>query len=342
MNARGPFVMTLVRCLRSGALAAITAAVAAYALTHWLAPALDAGASAPAAAVPWLELALLAVAATTAVTAIMFWPTFAARTPGADVVVRLQRGPLRGSGAAIAAALTAQLLLSLPLTTLLARALGAPPTARAYVAATAVGQPLLESRTPRLPFTVPGAVTASGVELRPLAGLPAGALQPSRVVLVLDGVAVDSAPATFEQTNQLARFAFAPTLVTAVELRLEGGNVPLLFPPGAVTLIESAARSTLANGCIAALLAAGAAFVSLAFACLAGVGAARPTVITVVAVLLFLTTVGRVGPGTTVLLPLLRGQWIPGSGVFTATLSSLAAGSAAMILTMLLRRRTRA
>ena len=53
-------------------------------------------------------------------------------------------------------------------------------------------------------------------------------------------------------------------------------------------------------------------------------------------------TVAGVGPGSPALLALLRGHWLPEAGIFAASTPSLAAGSAAMIGAMLLRRRSRA
>jgi hypothetical protein len=50
---------------------------------------------------------------------------------------------------------------------------------------------------------------------------------------------------------------------------------------------------------------------------------------------------GGAGPADDALRGLLRGHWLPARSTFSQWLPSLAAGSLAMILTMVLRRRPR-
>jgi hypothetical protein len=82
-------------------------------------------------------------------------------------------------------------------------------------------------------------------------------------------------------------------------------------------------------------------FVALAAGCLCGTAAAIGTVLTVVITLLFVQTMGGAGPADDALRGLLRGHWLPARSTFSQWLPSLAAGSLAMILTMVLRRRPR-
>ncbi len=289
---------------------------------------------------PWLELPFAVAAAVVAGSTILLWPTFSQRRPGADWVERVQRGPLRGCGAALIGALVAQLALTLPLTTWLARGLGAPDAALAHVLLTPPAAAVLSTDAPQLTIPCPTDRPLRELQLRPVAALPAAPLEPSRLQVRVDGTALP-AELAFDQSGQLGRVAFEPRRVENIEIVLLAGNVPLFFADDSVTAVEHAERSGTANGCICAVVWLLPTFVAAAFGCLCGAVASTPTVLTVTFGLLFLLTVAGIGPGHPALLALLRGHWLPSAGIFTASASSLVAGSAAMIGAMLLRRRTR-
>ncbi|MBL9076822.1 MAG: hypothetical protein JNL08_04915 [Planctomycetes bacterium] len=339
-RARGPLRLTFVRCLRAAALPTLLAALAGLWLPHALATPLPGLPSAAGAASPWLQLPLFVAAALCAARAAGFWPLFALRRPGRDVVARLQRGPWRGAGAAIVGALLAQLVLTLPLLTFGARLHGAPATAARHDELAPPPQPALTAATPRLAFTPPARPLAS-VWLCPLAAPPVGAFVPTRVQLRLDGAVLPGAVATFGQSFEAVELPLPAVTVQRLELEYVDGSVPLLFPRGAVRVVAAGSEPQAWNGAAAAVLLLLPTFAALAFAYLAGAVAALPTVWTVAAVLLFVQTVGGIGPAGDVVLALLRGRWVWPSGTFWHGVPSLAAGSVAMIGGMLLRRGAR-
>jgi len=354
--ARTPLLLALRRCLQVACWPTVAAALGAFAAAFLLAPELgdaelgdtdlgntDLGnhVAVAGAMTPWLHLPLLVLAGCCAAAAVVLWPLFAARAPGADWLVRLQRGPLHGCGAVVAGALLAQLLLLKPLLPALARGLGAPAGARAHLELQPPLQPLLNEQQRHLAFAVPAGTVAIELHLRPLAALPAGAWRRSRITVRADGELLTTAEIAFAETGEFRRVVFAPRAIAHLELELLDGTVPLFFPPGSTTLVGAHEFDTLWNGLFAALLSLLPTFVALGFACLCGTVAALPTVLAVTGVLLFVQTIGGAGPLEPALRHLLRGHWLPATGVFRACLPSLAVGSLAMIAAMLLRRRLR-
>lgn len=338
---RHPLTMTLRRCLRAAAAPALAATALALILHRALAPTGVEPAAAMGAASPWLHGPLFVVAFGCALAAVTFWPLFAARRPGADWTARLQRGPLRGCGAATAGALLAQLAFSVPLLAVLPQALGAPSVVRGHDVPQAPPQPLLAEPGRALHYTPAPSAGYAELRLRPLAGLPLGPFRASRVELLADGDALTQAPVPFEQTEQTVRITFPARPIRNLELRLVDGTVPLLFPTGSVELVEDAGHPAAVNGLFAALLALLPSFLALAIAGLCGVAAALPTVGLVVGTVLFVLTLGGAGPVDATVRALLVGRWLPATDVFRQCLPSLAVGSAAMIATMVLRRRLR-
>jgi hypothetical protein len=336
-SLRRPLALTCRRCLAAATLPTLAAALAAVLLQQTLTTPLPGLAAAPGAMTPWLHLPLLVAAFACAARAAAFWPLFAARRPGADQVARLQRGPWRGCGAAVAGALLAQLVLTLPLTLLFARWLGAPATATAHVALSPPPAPLLDAGRSRLEFAVGGRVLGE-LQLRPFAAPPAGAWQATRVRVRLDG---EPAPdeLVFEQTLQLARLALPARAVDTLALEFVAGTVPLLFPRGTVVAVEAHARAGSWNGVAAALTWLLPSFVALAFGLVCGTAAGLPTVLTAIGGLLCVQTIGGAGPADDAVLALLRGHWLGTVDTFSTWIPSLAAGSLAMIGGMLLRRR---
>jgi hypothetical protein len=338
-RARGPFALAFVRCLRVTALPVLAAAAAGALLRFLFGTPLAGLDAAPGAMTPWLHLPMLVAAFGCAAAAASFWPLFAARRPGRDQIERLQRGPLRGCGAALAGALLAQFVLTLPLTTGFARLLGAPATAVAHVPLD--GPPLarLDAAQPRLTFPI-GEGVLDEIRLRPLTAPPTGAWQPTRVRVRLDGE-----PATgevvFEQAHQLVRVPAPPHAVHTLDLEFVAGTVPLWFLPGSVVAVQAGARPALWNGALAALAYLLPGFVALAIALLLGRMAALPTVLTTIGGLLFVQTIGGAGPADEAVRALLRGRWLLAGGTISSWLPSLATGSLAMIAAMLLRRRHR-
>ena len=332
---RGPGALTLRRCLAVATLPTAAAAATSIVLQRVLAPSLGVEA-APAAASPWLVLPLLVAGMTCALVAVVFWPVVAKDRPGAGLVERLQRGRLGGRGGAVAGALGAQLLLSLPLTTLFAAALGAPRTAtprHELVPATA----LLDERRDVLVCEAPAGETFREAWLRPVVLLGDGSLQPTEVELRGDGAPLTATVATFVETHRLVRVEFEPRAFRRLELVRVRGALPLFFGPGDVTLVGVAHHDNLLNGVLAAVVLLVPSFTALAFACWCGLAAALPTVVAVVASLVVVQTIGGVGPYDAAVMAVLRGNWLPSSPVFPQCASSLAVGSLAMIVTMLLR-----
>lgn len=339
--ARGPAALTMRRCLGLATLPVAAAALAALGLSHGLVPQVAEGAAASGAATPWLNLPFFTAALCCALGAVVFWPRFAAHRPGADWAIRLHRGPLGGCGAAIVGALVAQLLLTIPLSTLFAFAIGAPHTARAHTALAAPAEPLLAPGAPRLTFMVPETGSYTELHLRPLAALPTGELRSSHVQAFADGSRLHDIDLEWDQTGQFRRVLFAPRPITRLELVLVGGTVPLFFPTGSVELVDAAGRPGLANGVFTALVALVPSFLALAIACLCGATAALPTVATVVIGVLFVMTIGGLGPLESAIQHTLRGRWLPSTDVFRQCVPSLLLGCMAMIPAMLLRRRLR-
>ncbi len=323
-----------------GWLPTLLAAVLAFTLHLTIAPALGEQ-HAPGAASPWLVFPMVVASLTCAVTAAVFWPTFARGRPGQQWVERLQRGPLRGSGGAMAGALLAQWLLTVPLTTALALALGAPSSAVTHLQLQPEGQPVLAADRPPVSFTIRDPQPFTELRLRPLAGLPTSSLVPTIVEVFADGESLGTMPAPFAETRQLVRLPFSSRSMHRLELVHKAGTVPLVFVPGAVTLRAATAHWSLSNGLLAALLALLPSFVAMALASWCGLLAGLPTVIAVVASGLFVQTIVGLGPFEPTMLALMRGHWLATSAVFQPCAASLTVGSMAMILAMLLRRRVR-
>ncbi|MBX3462024.1 MAG: hypothetical protein KF830_02550 [Planctomycetes bacterium] len=333
---RRPLALCCRACLAAAWLPTLAAAGLAVLLQAMLAVPLPGLADAPGARTPWLHLPLLVAAAACAARAAAFWPLVAARRQGADLVARLQRGPLRGCGAAVAGALLAQFVLTLPLATVFARWLGAPARAVVVVELPSPPRPLLAAGQPPLTFAL-GGRRLREVHLRPLAGPPTGAFEPATVEVRCDGERIGTA--TLAESRQHVRIAAPPRPVQTLELTHAGGTVPLLFGPGSVTAVEAAERSAAWNGTTAAVVWLLPSFVALAVALLCGAHAALPTALTAAFGLLFVQTVGGAGPADAAVRALLRGHWVGATVPFSAWLPSLAAGSLAMIVAMLLRRR---
>ena len=339
-GARGPFALTCRRCLRVATLPTVLAALFSLLLATLLRQDLAEAGEAPGAMATWLALPVFVAALTCACSALVFWPTFADRRPGAAWVARLEPGALQGNGAVIGAVLCAQGLLCLPLAALLLPALGAPATANAHFELEPPSLPTLDQHQRRLSFRGPG-LACTELQLRPLASAPEGPLQPSRLAVRADGVPLTTLEIAFEQTGQLVRVPFPATNFDQLELELIDGTVPLFFPRGAVVVVAAAAHGRLGNGLLAMMLAIVPTFLALAVGCLCGVAAAAPTVLTVVTSLLFLQMLGGVGPLGPALLVVMRGQWLGSATLFPSCLPSLLVGCVAMIVAMFLRTRPR-
>lgn len=333
---RGPLGLSCRRCLTVVAPPTLVAALAAG-LLHWLLPPQLGDDRAPAAASPWLALPMVVAAMGCAVVAAVFWPTFARARPGRDWVDRAQRGWTGGIGGAIAGALLAQFVLTLPLTTVLAALLGAPGAAHSHVALRASTLPVLDAQRPRLTFPVPTGEAVGEVWLRPLVGLPSGAWQGTTVDVFADGERLPALGGAFVDNRQLARVRFPGRTIRELTVVHTAGTLPLLFEEQSIGVVGDADHSNLANGALLALLALLPTFVALALAGCCGLAAGLATVLAVVASALFLQTLGGLGAFDAALLALLRGQWLAASAHFPRTAPSLALGCTAMIATMVLR-----
>ena len=339
--ARHATTLSMWHCLRTATLPTLATALVALAGAHWSAPMVASKSAATGALSPWLALPIFVAATMCAVATATFWPLFSARRPGADWLIRLQRGPLQGCGAVISGALLAQLLLCSVLSTALAAALGSPAAARSHFVLQSPAEPLLTATTHRLQFHLGESAWCDELRLRPLASLPTGPMRASRVQAMVDGTPLATTASSFDQTGQLVRITFPARAIESVELVFEDGTVPLFFPTGSVELIGANDRSGIANGLFTALLAQLPLFLALALACLVGTTAALPTVLVALLGVLFVSTIGGLGPLAEALRLQLRGHWLPSTHVFRQCLPSLMLGSTAMIGAMLLRRRTR-
>jgi hypothetical protein len=296
---------------------------------------LHAGAGAAWAA--WLHLPAMVAALICCAAAIECWPTFAQRRPGADWLLRLLPPPLFGCGAAMLGALCALALLLLPLGTL-AGALAPPPHAQRTLPAGRA--PIVRAPGNEVTFAA-GGCTAIGLELRPIALLPTGPLEPTRLQMFADDRPLLDAPVAISGTRQLVRLPLAAVRIDTLRVRSVGGSLPLLFPAGAVVLIEAEPRSGLGNGALAAgcyLLAAAA---TLAVGALAAPFVALPVAWTLLLAALLLQTLGGLGPVSDAVDALLRGHWLGTAGVLEQCRTSLGIGLPAMILAMLARGRLR-
>ncbi len=335
---RGPFALTARRCVAVAAVPTLVAAVAGF--VAWRVAPPDVGTEQVAAAAsPWLVLPLLVAAATVAFTAALTWPTFALGRPGRALVDRVHRGALGGAGAATAGALAAQLVLVLPLATVFALALGAPATAAVLLPLVAEREPLLDARRPRLAFAVGTDAPVHELWLRPVAGLPAGGFEDASVELFADGERLAAAVA-FADTQQLVRVPFAARRIRELHLVHAGGTIPLLFPPGAATLVRAAGHAGLANGAWLAAASLVPVFVALALGCCCGRVAGVATVLTVIGGALVVQTIGGVGPFDGAVVARMRGHWL-GPTLFPDSAASLAVGALAMIVAMQKRREVR-
>lgn len=339
-KARGPFGLVLRRCLWLATLPTLLAALLAWSLAKRSdGDEIDAA----AAAEPWLALPLLCAAAICTLATAAFWPMFAHGRPGADVVRRLHPRRLQGCGRAIAAALVAQALLTATVLLPLLPAIGAPATASAQVTATADRDVLLpgDGSVGELAFTVPTGRTCRAVTIRPLAGAPADGLVPTRLHLYGDEGVLSEHEIAVDDSLQVFQLRFPPRSLPHFRLVRRAGTVPLLFPPGSVTVQLDGVHPTWANALLLVLVLLLPSWLALGLGCLCGRVAALPTTATVVGALLFVATVGELGPAAPALRRVLRGEWLlgeslvgslTGGGVLSTGLPVLLVGCAAMFV----------
>jgi hypothetical protein len=300
----------------------------------------------PAIAV-WAHLPAFVAAIACSLVVLEFWPTFAARQPGAGWVERLEPGPLRGAGQATLGALLATLgwlaLWGLALPFLCA---GTPaPLAHRPLAPLDLGQepPLLDApQRPRLRFAGGPQVPVAALHLRPLALLPRGEPMPTRLEVLGDGEPLTAAPVAIAFTKQLVKVPIAARTVAMVELVQVGGSLPLLFEPGSVLVVEAAPRNLLANALLALLPWLTAAFVALAAANLAAPVASLPVNRTVVVAALVLQSLGDLGPVNRAMAAFLRGRWLPAELGAMDFAPPLAVAFVCLALALAVRRSSRA
>ena len=327
--ARSPFRLVLRRSLVIAAVP--TALLAGLSL---VVPRPDlADPRAAGAFVAWLQWPLAAASALTALAAVWFWPTFANDRPGAELVQRLLPGRLHGAFAAVLAALTAQLLLTLPIGIWWPIWLGAPPRAEATVDAHARGDLLLRPQErAAVVFELPAEVEVRAVELRALAMLPDGPATPTRVRLVADDGPLVAAAIVVAESRQVLRASFPARPLRRFSIEWRDGSLPLLFPPGSVQLVLAQDHCQRTNGVLLVLLLLLPSWLALGLGVLSGRAAKLPVVATVVGAILFVTTLGDVGPAGPAVQAVLRGQWLPGTAVLRTALPLLLVGCAAMIV----------
>jgi len=305
---RGPFGLTLRRCLGVAGPLTLAATVLAVIFERLTRAELDGDAA--AAASTWLVLPLLVAAAACSLAAAHLWPTFSLRRDGADVVRRLERGPTGGRAHVILGALCAQLLLTAPVAPLLAWQFGAPPLAARVATPPPPDAPVLDRDGATLTFSLRKPLRAESVWLRPIAALPEGGMAPSEVTLRGDGERLNTTPIAFSSTLELVRTRFAPRELRTITLTRTGGDVPLLFADGSVLVLGPPELPTWWNATLLTALAAAATLLALTLAALLGLGAGWPTVAAVLGTLHFVLWVGGVGPLDDAVLQVLRGRWL--------------------------------
>jgi len=337
LAARGVVLMTCRRCLRIATLPTLAAAVACWLVAAWSPPATG-PATAPGAASPWLVLPACMAVFTCTIAGVWFWPTFARGREGSDWIVRLARSG--GVPRAILGILLAQLLLTLPLACGLARALGAPAVAHVHHAPPPPPAPLLDAERRSLAFALPATDEWCAVHVQPLAGLPTADLVGAALAIHGDGELLGHLPARIAQTGQRVELSFPRRPLREVRVEYIDGSVPLAFPPGALVVVGATDRSTFWNGFVLALVTLAPAFAACALAALAGTAAGLPTVVTVVASLVFVGTIGGVGAFDGAVTALLRGEWIATALARNASLACVAIGASALLAARLARRRT--
>jgi hypothetical protein len=326
------------RCLQLATLPTLATTLLAWLLATATQPVPTAT---PAALSGWLYVPQWVAATACAAALVRFAPLFALGAPGAAVALRFGRGPLQGVGAGIAAALLAQALLTVPLTTLLAIALRAPPAAHAMALLDAGPQPLLWPAAPKLPITAPPTSAVDRLVLQPIASLPAGPLQPSEVSVVVDGQVLTRLPVGFRGSHERAEVAFAPQQLRHLELVLSAGNVPLYFPPGTLAARCATAYGRLPNTVLAALLGLVPTFLALAIGALGGAIAGQATTLVLVLGIGAVMALGDYTGSRQACQAVLQGEWLGTAGYFQRSAPSLLTGCLAMIVAMMLRRSKR-
>ncbi|HLQ38349.1 MAG TPA: hypothetical protein VK348_11130 [Planctomycetota bacterium] len=294
-----------------------------------------------AAAGPWLHVVLFVTALVACLGAVDDWPAFATGQDGADWVLRIAPGVLRGCGAATAGTLAALLLATTAIALAAPLLLPRLPAPRAFLPLVcSSGQPLLAGARTTVQFRLDREVEVAELHLHPAAFMPGDQPVPTALEVLADGQPLGE---RVEVSGNDAEhiLVFAPRRLQLIELRRSGGNVPLAFPPGAVVAVAANARSTALNlmfGCAVWLLPA---FLALATAMLLAPSTSLPVNLAVTVTMLLVTTLGELTPTTDAITACLRGHWLPGEPVFHSAIPSLAGGVLVMILAMLVRRRSR-
>ena len=306
---RGPFGVTLRRCLRSAG--PLTAAAAALAVFGEWVGALPQVAEERAAAssTPWLTLPLFVAAVASCVVAAQTWPTFSLRRQGADAVRRVARGPLGGRGHVVLGAAAAQLLLTVPLLLTLPAWFGVDRDAYIHSAAEPPEAPILDRPGAQVVFAATAPIRARAVWLRPRASLPTGPA-PTRLRLTTKDRELASTPIEFVESMELIRVPIDAQVIEAVEITQTSGDVPLLFGPGSVVFVGADALPRWQNSLALSLLLCAPSLLTLAVGALLGLTAGWPTVAAGIGALQFVQWIGGAGPVDEALLAFARGQWL--------------------------------
>lgn len=338
-GGRGPFGIVLRAGLRAAWLPVAIATVVAAAMTPAARNA--AGESNAGAGANGLALPFAVAAFVVGMQALRQWPLFAQRRPGGEWLHRLQRGPWHGTGAALAGALLAQALLTLPVALGLPMWLGAPPVAHTVAALSLVGEPRLDARHPAVVLQAPAAGPWRQLVLRPIAFLPEGPAMHATVRVRAEATELGPMPPITDTGQRVAR-SFAPLAATHFTVERLAGDIPLYFAPDTAHAYGAAEHTGWWNSLRGWSVALLPTFVALASACLCGAFAALPTVTTVFLALAFVATFGGVGPFAPTLRAWMRGEWAVPAELLAATLPTAALGSVLMAFAMVARRRLRA
>ena len=286
---------------------------------------------------PYLHLPCFVAVASCACAAAATWPPMTRGRDGTELARRMSGPPLFGCGSAVLGASLAMAAWLLPITLclwLLA------PQPHVHVRPAATNGTLLTAQTPELQFESPP-MQARELRLRPLAVLlPGASTEPMTVAVTLDGETLTQT-VEFVQTQQLMRIALADHEASRMTLRRKAGELPLLFSPGSIELVQSHPRSTLANAAITTATWWLAGMVTLALVLLLGWQLSLPVVLTLIVTSLVVQSIGQLGPATHAMAQTLRGRWLLSVDLLWRCAPSMAVIAVAWTLARLARRAQR-
>ena len=306
------------------------------ALPLWLACLAGAALGDAAVAAVSTHVACFCLAAVACASALQGWPPFL-RNRG-ETLARLHTGPLGGCGTATLAALGALTLALAALGAAFGAVSATAPVPRDHVPARTNDPPVLLLPGQSATFVWDRPQACSELLLRPLAILPADASpQPAGIAVhVPGGVPVATEVAG---TNELVRIPVHGAVVDEVRIEHRAGNLPLVFPAGAMVAVSAATRSRPANTALAAVAMVPAAAVALGAAMALGAMLAAPTGLALTLALLLVLTLGDLTPAGNAVVAVQRGRWLPAEDLWSGLWQALLVAALLAVPAAAVRRR---